>query len=295
MNPIFFQLGRGHSGSPEPTTCSSLVIATFLQTWSSVMLGEDRDRLLSADKWALRVSKTRGGAAAEKRRAYLALDWLVRVYTPAWLDLVPDLAQQATALRALPEVVDSKAAKNSYPAVKGAWDGALGLMGATQVTGNFPDDAAWQKASADAQKSAAGVAGKAAALAGAKSAADTANDSLWAATYAVWTATRDTTEAARLVTVETLQQSALDLLDRMLACGGVRHDGDKHIAPPTHEDGIAEGERRERAAVVAHLRAAAHAPHPIEADTPMLSPSGSGLLLLEAARIERGEHREGEP
>ena len=49
----------------------------------------------------------------------------------------------------------------------------------------------------------------------------------------------------------------------------------------------------ERAAVVAHLRAAAHAPHPMEADTPMLSPSGSGLLLLEAARIERGEHRAG--
>lgn len=49
----------------------------------------------------------------------------------------------------------------------------------------------------------------------------------------------------------------------------------------------------ERAAVVAHLRAAAHGRHPIEADTPMLSPGGSGLLLLEAARIERGEHRAG--
>jgi len=69
-------------------------------------------------------------------------------------------------------------------------------------------------------------------------------------------------------------------------------DGTKYIAPPTYEDGIAEGERRERSAVVAYLRATAHAPHPVEADTPMLSPSGSGLLLLEAARIERGAHRD---
>jgi len=60
---------------------------------------------------------------------------------------------------------------------------------------------------------------KDAVLVGAKSAADTAKDSLWAATYAVWAPTQDTTEDARLVTVETLQQSALDLLDRMLACG----------------------------------------------------------------------------
>jgi len=31
----------------------------------------------------------------------MALDWLIRVYTPAWLDLVPDLANHAEALRGL--------------------------------------------------------------------------------------------------------------------------------------------------------------------------------------------------
>ncbi len=47
----------------------------------------------------------------------------------------------------------------------------------------------------------------------------------------------------------------------------------------------------ERAAVVAALRAAANAPHPTEHGVPALSPSGRGLLLAWADRIERGEHR----
>ena len=47
----------------------------------------------------------------------------------------------------------------------------------------------------------------------------------------------------------------------------------------------------ERAAVVAWLRVEANAPHPIEAGERALSPSGRGLLLLAAIRIERGEHR----
>ena len=47
----------------------------------------------------------------------------------------------------------------------------------------------------------------------------------------------------------------------------------------------------ERAAVVAWLRAEANEPHPIEAGERALSPSGRGLLLLAASRIESGEHR----
>ena len=51
------------------------------------------------------------------------------------------------------------------------------------------------------------------------------------------------------------------------------------------------GVAHERAAVVAYLRDEANAPHPIEAGERALSPSGRGLLLLAASRIERGEHR----
>jgi hypothetical protein len=67
------------------------------------------------------------------------------------------------------------------------------------------------------------------------------------------------------------------------------------IALCTYEDGIAEGVRRERAAVVVWLRERANAPHPIERGISSLSPAGRGLLLLHADGIERGEHRrEGE-
>jgi len=55
--------------------------------------------------------------------------------------------------------------------------------------------------------------------------------------------------------------------------------------------GYETGKTEERAAVVAFLRQEANAPHPSELDTPMLSPSGRGLLLLNASAIERGDHR----
>jgi len=48
---------------------------------------------------------------------------------------------------------------------------------------------------------------------------------------------------------------------------------------------------KERAAVVAWLRAKANAAHPSELDAPALSPSGRGLLLLAADCIERNDHR----
>ncbi len=48
---------------------------------------------------------------------------------------------------------------------------------------------------------------------------------------------------------------------------------------------------QERAAVVAYVRSEANKPHPTEAGERALSPSGRGLLLLHADRIERGEHR----
>lgn len=62
-------------------------------------------------------------------------------------------------------------------------------------------------------------------------------------------------------------------------------------ARTAREEGRVEGAALERAAVVAWLRDEAHAPHPIEAGERALSPSGRGLLLLAASRIERGEHR----
>ena len=67
-----------------------------------------------------------------------------------------------------------------------------------------------------------------------------------------------------------------------MSTGGWGSDWPAQTTPKTYEQGIAEGERRERAAVVAALRRASN--H---------GPMGLSLVNLDsiADAIERGEHR----
>ena len=173
MEAVAYMAGEPWSDAPS---CASPVISAFLRTWNDALSDEDRDRLLPAAVWVPRLVGSRGDDATEERRAYLALDWLIHVYTPAWLDLVPSLAGHAAALRALPEVVDVLTARVVADVVRAARDAAR--------------DAAW----------------------------DAVLDAV------AWAAARDAERDALHPTVETLQQSALDLLDRMLACGEHRRE-----------------------------------------------------------------------
>jgi len=164
MEAVAFVAGEAWSDRPA---CASPVVAAFLRSWNDGISDDDRDRLLPAAVWVPRLVGSRGDDATEERRAYLALDWLVRVHSPAWLDLVPSLAPHAAGLRALPEIVDMTTAGRAGDTVRAAGDAAR--------------DAAW-----DAARAAAG--------------------------------------AALRPTVETLQQSAHGLLDRLLACGEHRRE-----------------------------------------------------------------------
>ena len=195
MEAVAYMAGEPWSDAPA---CASPVISAFLRTWNDSLSDADRDRLLPAAVWVPRLVGSRGDDATEERRAYLALDWLVRVHTPAWLDLVPSLAPHAAALRALPEVLDTPSAQAAGSVVRAA-------QAATRTT---TQAAAW-----DAAWDAARVAAWDAARAAARVAALAAGD-------AAWVTTRD----ALRPTVETLQQSALDLLDRMLVCGEHRKE-----------------------------------------------------------------------
>ena len=213
MEAVAYMAGEPWSDSPA---CASPAISAFLRTWNDGLSDDDRDRLLPAAVWVPRLVGSRGDDATEERRAYLALDWLVRVHTPTWLALVPSLAPHAAALRALPEIVDmttwgragdtvraaravaGAAARAAARAVAGAVAGAAARAAAGAVAG----DVAW-----DAARAAAGAVARAAAVDAARAAAvDAAGDAL-------------------RPTVETLQHSALDLLDRMLACGEHRREG----------------------------------------------------------------------
>ena len=181
MEAVAYVAGEPWSDAPA---CASPTVAAFLRSWNDTLSDVDRDRLLPADVWVPRLVGSRGMPEIEERRAYLALDWLIRTYTPAWLDLVPGLRSHAAALRALSEIVDLVTASCAGQIVRAAWDAA-------------------RAAARDAARAAA---------------RDAARD---AAYDPAETAARIAAGGALRPTVEALQVSALDLLDRMLRYGEV--------------------------------------------------------------------------
>ena len=154
------------------------------------------------------------GDGKDETRSYIALDWLIRTWTPAWLG-VAGLSKEATALRELRRVADSAAARAAGPAISqarekaaaawdaagdAAWDAAGDAAGA--AAGAAAWDAAW-----DAAWAAAGAAAWDTAWAAAWAAArDAAGDAAWAAAGAVLSPT-----------VAQLQDSAIALYDVLIA------------------------------------------------------------------------------
>ncbi len=223
MEAVAYMAGEPWSDKPS---CASPVIAAFMRSWNDALSEEDRDRLIPGAVWVPRLVGSRGDDATEERRAYLALDWLIRIYTPAWLDLVPSLAPHAAALRALPEIVGLTTAEAAGSIVHAAWAAAWAAAW----------DAAWDSARAAARaaawadaRAAAGDAAWDSARAAARDAARAAAGDAagYAARAAAWDAAGDAAGDALRPTVETLQQSAIDLLDRMLACGEHRREGER--------------------------------------------------------------------
>jgi len=215
MEAVAYIAGEPWSDSPD---CASPVVSAFLRSWNDDLSDADRDRLLPAAVWVPRLVGSRGDPATEERRAYLALDWLIRVHTPAWFDLVPSLASHAEALRALPEVVDLASAVASKDLVYAAE--AAALAAAWAAAGH-----AARAAAGHAAWAAAGDAARAVAWAAAGDAARAVAGAV--AGYVALAAASDAAGYALCPTVETLQASALDLLDLMLACGEHRREETK--------------------------------------------------------------------
>jgi hypothetical protein len=162
------------------------------------------------------------GDGHDERRAWLLVDWQVRVFAPAWLRLV-GLVREADRLAGAAEIVDrdslaavqavleqarKKAAAAGNAAGNAAWDAAwsAGRAAAGAAAGDAAGAAAWS-AARDAAGSAAGAAARAAARAAA-----------WA--VAAGNAARDalqpTVRDALQSTVVELQTSAFRLLDRLI-------------------------------------------------------------------------------
>lgn len=76
----------------------------------------------------------------DETRSYMALDWLIRVYLPTWLDLSPACREDAAKVRELGRIVDMASAERAGPVVRQAQSTARDAAG----------DAAWAAAGAAA-------------------------------------------------------------------------------------------------------------------------------------------------
>lgn len=222
--------------------CVSPVIGAFMRSLNDDWDGARRQQL---KPYTLRVIGT-AGDGQDEARFYLALDWLLRTYTPAWLDLA-GLHEDATALRGHRRVVDEEAARSIMPITEASRDHAAAAWGGAQ-------DAAWNVAGSAAEDAARNVAGSAAegaarngagfAVVAAVRSADwsAAEDATWSAAWsavgdaarsaawsavgnAAWGSSWDSVEAAArdaiAPTVDALQAASLARLDHMINPAGL--------------------------------------------------------------------------
>lgn len=175
MEVVAMLAGEPFTDHPE---CASPVVSAFLRNWNDVL---DDDTRQTLKQHIPRLVNSKGTAAQEERRAWMALDWLVRVQTPAWLRLA-GLTEQADILTGLGEVTPETCPSIKAPLQAIRTDAAAAWAAAREAAGAAAWDAAW-----DAAGAAAGA--------------------------ATWEAAGD----ALRPTTETLQDSAHQLVDRMLA------------------------------------------------------------------------------
>ena len=193
MEAAAWLAGEPHTDNPD---CVSPAIGVFLRSWNDQLDDTDRQMLKPLIP---RVVGTRTSREDEQARAWLATDWLAREFAPAWLDLA-GLGEHAGRLRALDALTSTELAERALPIIQEAREASAAARAA-----------AWDAAGA-AARDAAGAAAWAAAR-------DAAWDAAWDAARA---AAGDAAGAALAPTVKTLQQSALQLVDRMIAVGQVQ-------------------------------------------------------------------------
>ncbi len=237
MEAAAYLAGLEHTRSPYGV-CGLIRFALCM--WND-HLPSDRIRTRLLVPLLPKILNTCGSEEVGKRRAWMTVDWLVRVHTPAWLERA-GLAYHAASLRALAPIVDvasGLASKKRTVAACAAWrkagDAALRAIKRANPAA-VSNDAMWKanrrailvgaSTGRQAVRSCAGYAG----LVTADIISwDPANDADWIIM---------TRRVTRLVT--TLQLSAVDLFERMAAVksvparveGAGRGSGSTRAAPP---------------------------------------------------------------
>ncbi|HET8684134.1 MAG TPA: hypothetical protein VFM54_20010, partial [Micromonosporaceae bacterium] len=132
MEAVAWYAGERHSDAPA---CVCSVLRTFGAELNDVLSDQRRQELRPLIP---RLVGTAGDGQAEAR-SYMALDWLIRTYTPVWLELA-GLAAEAQALRDLRRIVDLVAAQAAGPVVR---DAGTKAAAAWDAAWDAARDAAW--------------------------------------------------------------------------------------------------------------------------------------------------------
>lgn len=106
--------GEPFSDHPQ---CVCPVLAAFGRSWNDSLDDQTRNRLLKP--FLPRLLNTRSTPDVQDRRAFMAADWAVRTYTPAWLRLA-GLNDHADALADLPELTSVQAFRDARAAARDA-------------------------------------------------------------------------------------------------------------------------------------------------------------------------------
>jgi hypothetical protein len=128
--------------------CTSPVLTAFAIAFNDGVDQAPRDRLVP---FIPRLVGTSGDPEADAVRVWLATDWLVRVFAPAWLRKA-GLTAEADSLLALPELTSVELARSAQPIIdaanakaRAAWDapGAAARDAARDAAGDAARAAAW--------------------------------------------------------------------------------------------------------------------------------------------------------
>jgi hypothetical protein len=193
-------------------------VITEVMHWWNHHLPSDRTRTRLLVPLLPKILNTYATREILVRRAWMAVDWLVRVYTAAWLKRA-GLAPHASALRALPPIVDvasGEASKEVTRAARAAWDAArhAALKAIRKANPAAVSDDSLNKAMRKAEAVGRYAAREAVRCCAGHAGSVTAEFIRWnPANYGEWMVmTRKLTRTVRI-----LQASAVDLVERMAA------------------------------------------------------------------------------
>ncbi len=116
LEAVAWFAGREHSDRPP---CVSPVLGGYGRSLNDLLPDGPRQRLVPL----IPLLPGTAGDGRDETRGYIALDWLIRTWAPAWLDLA-GLGEEASALRDLRRIADLAAAQSAGPAARQARDRA---------------------------------------------------------------------------------------------------------------------------------------------------------------------------